>query len=98
VVTWGRPSCDQGVLSGYELCYIETSSGDDCVSNGTIVTITDPDTLWYTINNLSINSKYTIEVRARNGAGVGDPVIGMNSTDEDGMILLHICNVVIYYY
>ena len=86
VVTWDRPSCDRGALSGYELCYIQTSSVGDCVSNGTIVNITGPDTLWHTINGLSINTNYTVEVRGRTGAGLGDPVTGMNSTDEDGML------------
>ena len=60
------------------------------------MTITGPDTLWYTINDLSVNTNYTVEVRGRTGAGTGDPVIGMNSTDEDGTILLHIC--IINYY
>ena len=86
MVTWDRPSCDRGVLSGYELCYIQTSSVGDCVSNGTIVNITGPDTLLYTINGLSSNTNYTVEVRGRTGAGLGDPVIVMNCTDEDGMI------------
>jgi len=89
VVTWDRPSCDKGVISGYELCYIQTNLVGDCVSNGTIVTITGPDILWYTINDLSINTNYSVEVRGRIGAGVGDPVIDMNSTDEDGMMLLY---------
>ncbi|XP_065903936.1 phosphatidylinositol phosphatase PTPRQ-like [Dysidea avara] len=83
VVTWDRPSCDRGVLSGYELCYIQSSSVGDCVSNGTRVNIAGPGTLWYTINGLSINTNYTVEVRGRTGAGLGDPVTGMNSTDED---------------
>ena len=84
VVTWDRPSCDRGVLSGYELCYIQTSSVGDCVNNGMRVNITGPDTLWFTINDLSINTNYTVEVRGRTGAGLGDPVIEVNSTDEDG--------------
>ena len=83
VVTWDRLACDQGVLSGYELCYVPTSVGD-CVSNGIRVNITSPDTLWYTINDLSINTNYTVEVRGRTGAGLGDPVTAAHSTDEDG--------------
>ena len=84
VVTWDRPSCDRGVLSGYELCYIQTSSVGDCVSNGMIVNITGPDTLYYTINDLSINTNYTVEVRGRTGAGLGEPVTDVGTTDEDG--------------
>ena len=57
----------------------------DCVSNGMIVNITGPDTLYYTINDLSINTNYTVEVRGRTGAGLGEPDSAMNSTDEDGM-------------
>ena len=85
MVTWDRPSCDRGALSGYELCYIQTSSVDDCVSNGTIVSITGANTLLYTINGLSINTNYTVEVRGRTGAGLGDPVTGTYFTNEDGM-------------
>ena len=84
MVTWDRPSCDRGVLSGYELCYIQTSSVGDCVSNGMIVNITGPDTLYYTINDLSINTNYTVEVRGRTGAGLGEPVTDVGTTDEDG--------------
>ena len=91
VVTWDRPSCDRGVLSGYELCYVPTSVGD-CVSNVMRVNITGPDTLWYTINDLSINTNYTVEVRGRTGAGLGDPVTAMSSTDEDGKISILIVN------
>ncbi|XP_065904155.1 cell adhesion molecule DSCAML1-like isoform X2 [Dysidea avara] len=82
VITWDRSSCDRGVLSGYELCYVPTSVGD-CVSNGMRVNVTGPDTLWYTINDLSINTNYSVEVRGRTGAGLGNPVIAVNSTDED---------------
>ena len=83
VVTWDRPLCDQGVLSGYELCYIVTSVGN-CSISGQKVNITGPDTLYYTINDLSIYTNYTVEVRGRTGAGLGEPVAAMNSTDEDG--------------
>ena len=83
VVTWSRPSCDQGVLSGYELCYIVTSFGN-CSVSGQKVNIIGPDTLYYTINDLSIYTNYTVEVRGRTGAGLGEPVAAMNSTDEDG--------------
>ena len=83
VVTWDRPTCDRGVLSGYELCYIQTSDGN-CTINGTRVNITGPDTLYYTINDLSINTNYTVEVRGRTGAGLGEPDTAMISTDEDG--------------
>ena len=83
VATWDRPSCDRGVLSGYELCYIPTSYGI-CTIIGTRVNITGPDTLYYIINDLSINTNYTVEVRGRTGAGLGDPDTAMNSTDEDG--------------
>ena len=83
VVTWNRPSCDRGVLSGYELCYIVTSVGN-CSISGQKVNITGPDTLYYTINDLSIYTNYTVEVRGRTGAGLGEPVAAMNSTDEDG--------------
>ena len=83
VVSWDRPSCDRGVLSGYELCYVPTSVGD-CVSNGIRVNITSPETLWYTINDLSVNTNYAVEVRGRTGAGLGDPITAVNSTDEDG--------------
>ena len=48
------------------------------------VNITDPNQLSYTINNLSINTNYIVEVRGRTGAGLGDPTHTTNSTDEDG--------------
>ena len=91
VVTWDRPLCDRGVLSGYELCYVPTSVGD-CASNGMSVNITDPDTLWYTINDLFINTNYTVEVSGRTGAGLGDPVTDISSTDEDGKLSSAIVN------
>ncbi|XP_065904641.1 uncharacterized protein [Dysidea avara] len=87
VVSWDRPSCDRGVLSGYELCYVPTSVGD-CVSNGIRVNITSPETLWYTINDLSVNTNYAVEVRGRTGAGLGDPITAVNSTDEDAPTLV----------
>ena len=83
LVNWERPTCDRGVLSGYELCYVETSV-DDCVKNGTIVNINDPNQLLYTINDLLINTNYTIELRGRTGAGLGEPVNATGTTDENG--------------
>ena len=83
VVNWERPFCDRGVLSGYELCYVESSIGG-CDNNGVAVIITDPDQLLYTINDLSINTNYTVEVRGRTGAGLGDPASANGTTDEDG--------------
>ena len=83
LVNWKRPACDQGVLMGYELCYVE-SSIEDCDSNGVTVDITDPDQLSYTINDLSINTNYIVSVRAKSGIGLGDPVIANGTTDEDG--------------
>ena len=83
IVDWERPLCDQGVLSGYELCYVESSIGG-CNSNGIKVNITDPDQLSYTINDLSINTNYIVEVRGRTGAGLGDHASVNGSTDEDG--------------
>ena len=83
LVNWERPTCDQGVLSGYELCYVESSVGD-CVNNGTIVNINDPDQLSYTINDLLINTNYIVELRGRTGAGLGEPAIATGTTDEDG--------------
>ena len=86
LVSWERPTCDRGVLSGYELCYVESSVGD-CVNNGMIVNITDPDQLLYTINELLINTNYTVELRGRTGAGLGEPATATNTTDEDGKLL-----------
>ena len=83
LVYWERPTCDRGVLSGYELCYAKSSVGD-CVSNGTIVNITDTDQLLYTINDLLINTNYTVELRGRTGAGLGEPANATGTTDEDG--------------
>ena len=85
LVNWERPLCDRGILSGYELCYtyVESSVGD-CDSNGITVNITDPDQLSYTINDLSINTNYIVEVRGRTGAGLGDPASANGTTDEDG--------------
>ena len=60
LVNWERPTCDRGVLSGYELCYVESSVGD-CVNNGITVNISDPDQLSYTIKDLLINTNYTDE-------------------------------------
>lgn len=86
LVNWERPLCDRGILSGYELCYVESSVGD-CDNNGIKVNITGADQLSYTINNLSINTNYTIDVRGRTGAGIGDPATATITTDEDGKLL-----------
>ena len=86
LVNWERPTCDRGVLSGYELCYVVSSDGD-CVNNGMIVNITDPDQLSYTINDLLINTNYIVELRGRTGAGLGEPAIATGTTDEDGELL-----------
>ena len=83
LVNWERPLCDRGILSGYELCYVENSVGD-CDNNGVKVNITGPDQLSYTINDLSINTNYIVEVRGRTGAGLGDPASANGTTDEDG--------------
>ena len=83
LVNWERPTCDRGVLSGYELCYVESSVGD-CINNGMIVNITDPDQLSYTINDLFINTNYIVELRGRTGAGLGEPATATGTTDEDG--------------
>ena len=83
LVSWERPLCDRGILSGYELCYVESSVGD-CDNNGTKVNITGVDQLSYTINDLSINTNYIVEVRGRTGAGLGDPATANGTTDEDG--------------
>ena len=85
LVDWESPLCDQGILSGYELCYIEYSVGD-CDSNGITIIISSPDQLSYTLNNLSINSNYVVEVRGRTGAGLGDLANATGATDEDGKL------------
>ena len=82
LVNWERPTCDRGVLSGYELCYVESSVGN--CTNGTIVNISDPDQSSYTINDLLINTNYTVELRGRTGAGLGEPANATGTTDEDG--------------
>ena len=85
LVSWERPTCDQGILSGYELCYMITNASfGDCDNDGEKVNITDPDQLSYTINGLSINTNYTVELRGRTGAGLGDAANATGSTDEDG--------------
>ena len=83
LVNWDRPLCDRGILSGYELCYVESSVGD-CDNNGMKVNITGADRLSYTINDLSINTNYIVEVRGRTGAGLGEPATANGTTDEDG--------------
>ena len=83
LVNWGRPTCDRGVLSGYKLCCVESSVGD-CVNNGMIVNIDNPDQLSYTINDLLINTNYIVELRGRTGAGLGEPATATGTTDEDG--------------
>ena len=86
LVTWEKPLFDQAILSGYELCYVESSIGD-CDNNGMKVNITGDDQLSYTINDLSINTNYTIEVRGRRtGIGLGDPATAHGTTDEDGKL------------
>ena len=85
LVNWERSLCDRGILSGYELCYVESSVGD-CYNNGIKVNITGADQLSYTINDLSINTNYIVEVRGRTGAGLGDPASANGTTDEDGML------------
>ena len=83
LVDWDRPLCDRGILSGYELCYVESSVGD-CDNNGMKVNITGADQLSYTINDLYINTDYIVESRGRTGAGLGDPATANGTTDEDG--------------
>ena len=86
LINWERPLCDQGILSGYELCYVESSIGD-CDNNGVKVNITGAGQLSYTINDLSINTNYIVEVRGRTGARLGDLASANGTTDEDGMSL-----------
>ena len=83
IVTWEKPSCDRGILSGYKLCYVESSVGD-CVNNGTIINITDPDQLSYNITDLRMSINYVVELRGRTGAGLGEPATATSTTDEDG--------------
>ena len=82
IVNWERPTCDQGILSGYHLCYVESPVGD-CFSNGVNISITGPDQLSHTINGLFINTNYTFELRGRTGAGLGEAAIVTGTTDED---------------
>ena len=86
IVNWERPTCDRGILSGYELCYVE-SSVDNCIINGAKVNITNPHQLSYTINDLFINTNYIVELRGRTGAGLGEPATTNGTTDEDGELL-----------
>ena len=86
IVNWQRPLRDQGDLSGYELCYVESSVGD-CDSNGVTINITDPDQLSYTINDLSINTNYVVVVRARTEVELGAPARANGTTDEDGKLI-----------
>ena len=83
IINWGRPLRDQGTLSGYELCYVESSVGD-CDSNGVTVNITDPDQLSLNITDLSINTNYIVVVRARTEDEIGAPARANGTTDEDG--------------
>ena len=83
LVNWGRPTCDRGILSGYEICYVE-SSVDNCIINGAKVNITNPHQLSYTINDLLINTNYIVELRGRTRAGLGAPATANGTTDEDG--------------
>ena len=83
LINWERPLCDRGILSGYELCYVESSVGD-CYNNGMTVNITGADQLSYNISGLSINTNYIVEVRGRTGAGLGDSASANGTTDEDG--------------
>ena len=82
LINWERPLCDQGILSAYKLCYVESSVGD-CDSNGVKVNITGADQLSYTISDLYSSTNYTIEVRGRTGAGLGDPATATATTDVD---------------
>ena len=82
LVNWERPLCDQGILSGYELCYVESSVGD-CNNNGKKVNIAGADQLSYTISDLYSSTNYTVEVRGRTGAGLGDPATATATTDID---------------
>ena len=83
IVRWEKPQYNQGALSGYKLCYVESSIGN-CDAKGVTVDITGPDQLSYTINDLSINTNYIVEVRGRTEAGLGDPASANGTTDEDG--------------
>ena len=78
---WEKPACDQGISSVYELCYVKSSVGD-CVNNGMMVNITDPDQLSYTINDFTINTK----LKERTGADLGEPTNATFTTDEDGKL------------
>ena len=85
LVNWKRPSCDRGILSGYELCYVEISMGH-CVNNGGKFNITDPNLLSYTIMDLSINTTYIVELRGRTGTGLGEPANATGTTDQAGQL------------
>ena len=85
MVNWERPTCDRGILSGYELCYVEISIAD-CVNNGKRINITDPNQLSYTIIDLLINTTYIVELRGRTGAGLGELANATGTTDQAGQL------------
>jgi len=62
----------------------------DCESNGMRVNITGPDTLQYTIDGLTNNIDYTVELRGRTGAGLGDRATAMIMTAS--MYIDYECN------
>ena len=82
LVNWERPLCDRGILSGYELCHVESSIGD-CDNNGVKVNIAGANQLSYTISDLYSSTNYIVEVRGRTGAGLGDPATATATTDID---------------
>ena len=70
-------------MSGYELCYVESSVGD-CDKNGVKVDIaSSADQLSYIISDLYSSTNYTVEVRGRTGAGLGNPATTTATTDVD---------------
>ncbi|XP_073731003.1 hemicentin-1 isoform X9 [Misgurnus anguillicaudatus] len=79
---WQTPHKPNGVITGYLLQYHEIL--DENSSPRQVESIDLPAVTEFTVDNLDPQSRYLFNLRARNSAGVGEPIIREGATMLDG--------------
>ncbi|XP_073731002.1 protein sidekick-2 isoform X8 [Misgurnus anguillicaudatus] len=79
---WQTPHKPNGVITGYLLQYQEILDGNS--SPRQVESINLPAVTKFTVDNLNPQSRYLFNLRARNCAGVGEPIIREGATMLDG--------------
>ncbi|XP_073669092.1 neural cell adhesion molecule L1.1 [Paramisgurnus dabryanus] len=80
---WQTPHKPNGVITGYLLQYQEILDGNS--SPRQVESIDLPAVTEFTMDNLDPQSRYLFNLRARNSAGVGEPIIREGATMLDGV-------------